>query len=175
LLRFNYALIPVDQTLLNVLRTVAQCCFGRLHDGYILSSNDLAHITLCQFRAESEQAALDALGTFKDKQEAVTQLEEFRYRDGSAMHAGFFWAEFPVRKLATLAALQERCVSHLVRSGIEVLTPVEHYAPHVTLARLRGKLQNHALLASIPSHGLIAVRPTLGVSTECGVFVRELA
>jgi 2'-5' RNA ligase len=174
MLRFNIALIPVDQSLRDELQLLAQSYFSATQDGYILASDALPHVTLCQFRAQDQQSALDLFHSFGARKNEGLTLKDFRLRKGTAPHAGFLWAEFPVEKSRSLIDLQRDCFFHLKDGKVEVLTPVETYSPHVTLARLAREPDR------VPSglHRLhqkpVPFSLAIGVSSENGVFIREL-
>ena len=172
--RFNIALLPIDAAIRRAFVDLARSDFAAVADGYLLSATALPHITLCQFHASTEQAAIDVFHAWEGKKDLDLQIENFRLRKGSPPHIGKLWAEFIVEQRQALLKQQKNCVQHVKQAGFEVFTSVSTYSPHLTLARVADTV------ADIPSpdppypHRL-AFRPSVGPSTENGVFVKELS
>jgi 2'-5' RNA ligase len=172
--RFNLVLLPTDANLQVLFSRISQSYFGDSQDGYMLADEALAHVTLCQFRAENERAAIDAFLSFADKQNALLAIQQFRIRTGTDEHNGFLWAEYLVERKQTLLEMQKKCHSHLMSRGHQVLTSVESYSPHITLARVPHLQDNVPSIEEIPDKDSIAFRPAVGVSTENGILTQEL-
>ncbi|MDR3423801.1 MAG: hypothetical protein P4M13_01810 [Alphaproteobacteria bacterium] len=172
--RFNLALLPVDESLQPLFREIAQRYFKHCQDGYILADGALAHVTLCQFYAESARVARDVFIGFSGKKNKELLVQDFDVRVGEGKHRGFLWAAYLVEKKASLLSMQSDCFAHLAANGIESLVAVEGYLPHITLARIKPEPENAFRVENAPGKQPIAFRPTVGLSTENGLFVREL-
>ena len=171
--RFNIALLPQDKSLQNQISAIAQKYFAKIHDNYLLGTEALAHVTLCQLHASSAEEAVAAYqgATFLHSIELI--VEEFRVRPGTLVNSGKYIAEFKMHKTSELIDMQKQCYEHLKRFGLEPLTPRETYSPHITLARVA--LQP----TDLPENNLmnqlkIAFTPSIGLSTVEGMFVREI-
>ena len=171
--RFNLVLLPEKTELQALFSRLALSYFKDYQDGYILADGALAHVTLCAFRAVREQDARSVFRSFQAERNITLGIEQFHLRAGTDEHQGFFWAEYLMEKKQTLLAMQKNCFHHLASKGCEVLTPVDGYAPHITLARIP------FLLSELPSVDevegkAISFRPAVGLSTENGLLLREL-
>jgi len=174
LARYNIAAVPLDATLQYEIASLAQVQFGAIEDGYILGPRALAHVTLCQFRAATDQVALDAFGAWPGKRDVSLSVGAFRLRAGRDEHAGKSWAYFSVERAPALLGLQEDCARHLVAGGLEVLTPTATYSPHITLARLPGMPASEIATPTFPRDGPVTFRLAVGRSTENGVLLETL-
>jgi len=174
LARFNIAAVPMDATLQDVIASLAQAQFAAIEDGYILGPAALAHVTLCQFRAATEQVALDAFKSWQGNRDVSLSVGAFRLRAGRDDHAGKSWAYFSVERAPALLDLQGDCARHLVESGLEILTPPATYSPHITLARLPGMPTTEIATPMFPCDGPVSFRPAVGRSTENGVLLGTL-
>jgi 2'-5' RNA ligase len=172
--RFNIAAVPTDAGLQGAIADLAQARFGAIEDGYILGAEALAHVTLCQFRATTEEAALDAFKSWRGKRDVSLSVGAFRIRAGTGEHSGKSWAYFSVERAPLLLGLQEDCARRLVELGLEILTPTATYSPHITLARLPGTPTNVVPTPSFPHDGPVSFRPAVGRSTENGVLLGTL-
>lgn len=169
--RFNIALLPIDPEQQKLFIEIAQACFKNIADGYILGTNALAHVTLCQFRAPDENTAISAFRALRYRSKLVLSLDKFHLRKGQEEHEGKYWAEFLMIKSPEIIQEQTACFKHIKDAGLMPLTPVEGYAPHITLARVPSSAISNP---EVYPHS-VAVRPAVGLSTENGVFVRALA
>ena len=158
----------------DVITSLAQAQFAAIEDGYILGPAALAHVTLCQFRAATEQVALDAFKSWQGNRDVSLIVGAFRLRAGRDEHAGKSWAYFSVERAPVLLDLQEDCAKHLVASGLDILTPTATYSPHITLARLRGMPTSEIATPKFPCDGPVYFRPAVGRSTENGVLLGTL-
>ncbi|MGE4351421.1 MAG: hypothetical protein AB7E52_04445 [Bdellovibrionales bacterium] len=134
-LRFNIALRPENSRLSDTLAQIAQH-FEKHQNGYLLGPQAFVHATLGQFCAESEAKALTIFNAFENKSPLSLTIENFYIENGADEHQGFWWAAFRVRKTPQLLKLQADLVRHLALYTQAILTPIETYAPHFTLARL---------------------------------------
>lgn len=168
--RFNIAAVPLDEALQDVIAELAQAGFGALEDGYILGVEALAHVTLCQFRAATDEIALEAFRSWEAKRDASLNVGKSQLRPGRNEHAGKSWAYFTVEKTPILLDLQRDCARHLARLSLEVLTATATYFPHITLARLSGAPTGDVATPTFPHDGPVTFRPVVGRSTENGVL-----
>lgn len=168
--RFNIALIPSNPVFQELFARLAQTYFSTIQDEYILGENALAHITLCQFFADTEQAAVNAYSTFVDKAIAHLFIHRFNLRKGEGRHTGKFWAEFLVDREPDLLERQRKCYHHLIENDLRPLTPVETYSPHVTLARISHEVAELPLISLIPERRFECYL-ALGNSSENGKLV----
>jgi hypothetical protein len=171
--RYNIALLPIDAAARCAFVVLARANFAAVHDGYLLGPAALPHITLCQFEAEDEEAAVGGFRSWRDKGDLRLQIREFRLRPGVSAQFGWLWAEFVVEHRPALFLQQKSCVEHLKAAGFAVLTQVATYNPHLTLARL-AEGAREVPPPNPPYRHRLGFRPALGPSTENGVFVREL-
>ncbi len=171
--KFNIALIPSDAAVQVLFAELAQSYFSGSQDGYILGNDALAHVTLCQFYAKNDQAARDSFHTYNDNRSIELLITKFRLRSGDETHTGKVWAEFLIERVADLLERQQKCFQHLIQKGLEPLTPVETYSPHITLARLTNEPSRIPSVDAGPRHP-ITFRPVVGASTENGVLIRTL-
>jgi hypothetical protein len=172
--RFNIALLLIDAAVRRAFVDLARSDFAAVADGYLLGAGALPHITLCQFHAPSEQAAIDVFHSWEGKKDLDLQIENFRLRKGSPPHSGKLWAEYLVEQHPALLEQQKNCVQHVKQAGLEILTNVTPYSPHLTLARIADTV------ADVPSpdppyRHRLAFRPAIGAASENGVFVKELS
>ncbi len=175
--RYNIALLPVKTALQEALTRLSRQHFLEYQDSYILGPEGLAHVTLCQFHAPAANTAQDVFRSFQENvlsHPTPVTITDFRIRPGTLVNSGFFIAEYSVRKDEALTKIQQHCAALLEKAGLKPLTPVAAYAPHFTLARVHAITPTQPSLADLPDGVLFDMRPALGLSTESGVFVREL-
>ena len=171
--RFNIALLPVEETLQEIFANLAQRHLSTVSDQYILGSQALAHVTLCQFEADTEAVAGEAFAALPNKQEQSLRLGKLATRAGEGDDAGRTWVQFPVEKTATLAAQQQACFEHLMARGLKAFNHPQTYSPHLTLARITGAL-SEVLSEDPPVTEPIPVRLALGLSAPVGVYIGTL-
>ncbi len=173
--RYNIAMLPVDTDLFAQLIHLAQLHFFHIQDHYILGAEGLPHVTLCQFYADTDADALNALRGFvaTGVQPVDVHVNSFQVRAGTLINAGKFIAEYNVTKDAPLITLQQSCADYLQSIGIANQTPCDKYAPHFTLARLAEPTDSLPTMDDITA-GPHAMRFALGVTSDTGVFVREI-
>ena len=109
--RFNIALLPIDAAVRRAFVDLARSDFAAVADGYLLGAGALPHITLCQFDASSEQAAIEVFHSWEGKKDLDLQIEKFRLRKGSPPHLGKLWAEFVVEQRPALLEQQKNACS----------------------------------------------------------------
>lgn len=175
--RYNIAFLPSDPTVQAHITDISRRYFRDIQDEYILGPEGLAHITLCQFKTDDPERAVsvyqDVLGKAGRAPVTLT-IEQFRVRPGTLVNAGKFIAEYIMRPDESLMNLQRKCADHLAAHDLTSLTPTKTYSPHITLARLS------ALPDTVPAEQdlccpyELTVHLALGLSTEAGVFVKEL-
>ncbi len=174
---YNVALLPTDQKLFSNLTAISREYFLDVQDDYILGPEGLPHITICQFKADDVELARRAYHDFLlhfDAKVFTVDIEKFNVRTGTLANAGKFIAEYKIKHQAELIDLQLKCAKVLADFNLNSLTPTQTYSPHITLARLSelpDKTPSQDDLAYISN---IETRPSLGLSTERGVFVEEL-
>lgn len=175
--RFNIALLPVDPAYAELFARLSRTYFLQINDEYVLGPDALAHVTLCQFKAESSIKARLVYDNFiinERVHDLPVTLEKFHIREGKLVNAGKFIAEYSVIKEPQLENLQIRCADVLQSYGIANLTPVDGYAPHFTLARLSSMPEKIPMPSDLVCPTTLKVRLALGYSTEAGVFSGEL-
>ena len=176
--RYNIALLPTDNALQDKIVRISRSYFLDIHDEYILGTDEgLAHITLCQYKASSLHEALHVYHDFLSSETVSSiklTIEKFHTRPGKLVNAGKFIAEYKIYPSPELIDLQLRCAERLEVHNLSSLTPSAGYSPHITLARLSEMPNktptNQDLACPIDTAGHIA----LGLSTEAGVFLKEL-
>lgn len=173
--RYNIAFLPTDVELAANMVSLAQQYFNDLHNGYVLGDGALPHITLCQFRAPNDAMAISAYRNFSDKDIITADIYKFHVREGKRINAGSFIAEYKVVAADNLIKLQQLCHDHLLSLGLEVLTPAADYSPHFTLARLAASTERMPSLSDLQYTDQIELRPAVGLSTDPGAFIREIA
>lgn len=176
--RYNIALLLTDQAIESKITRISREYFLGAQDKYILGADGLPHITLCQFKAKSLDDAVAVYADFSDKNKECfpfsASIEKFHVRPGKFINAGTFIAEYKAHPSPELVSLQGRCVETLASYGVDTLTPSEGYSPHITLARLSKEVKR------VPSQGdlncplEIEFSLAIGLSTEEGVFVKDL-
>lgn len=170
--RFNIALIPVDAGAQIFFVDLAQF-FKSTANGYLLGSDALTHVTLCQFRAEESQVAKQVFSSWTSKTNIALRVGQFQFRKGTRV--GMVWAEVLVEKAPLLLNIQRECVRHVSESGFETLTRVETYSPHITLALIpEDAVAVSSLMTGMSHKEAISFRPAVGASTENGAFTKEL-
>ena len=176
--RYNIALLLTNTNLASDIIRVSRKYFLQVQDRYILGSDGLPHITLCQFKAKNVDGALAIYESFAKENESYfpvsAKIEKFHIRPGQLINAGTFIAEYKVIPSPELITLQARCVEMLARYDIKTLTPFEGYSPHITLARLSEKTKKAPSKTDVFFIPNLEFRLAFGLSTEEGVFVKEL-
>lgn len=175
--RYNIALLPTDSTLQDNIIRISRDYFFDIHDEYILGPDGLPHITLCQFKAinlEDAKAVYNDLLSSEKSNLIDLVIEKFNARSGSLANAGKFIAEYQIRPDKDLMALQLRCSKKLAEYRIQSLTPSKTYSPHITLARLTDMPNTLPSGKDLDCPLAITGSLSLGLSTEEGVFVKEL-
>lgn len=174
--RFNLALQPININLQNLFADLSQKYFGMVHDDYILGKDGLAHVTLCQFYAEDDAAALEAFQTFYYKSDIELVIKTFRLRPGTNDNSDKYMAEILIEKSPELLERQKTCFEHLEAKGIEPLTLPETYSPHITLARLTKPMTPPSdLELSVPAFEKAPFRLVVGTATHSGVLTKILS
>ncbi len=172
--RYNIVLFPQDSTLQEHFAQISQKYFRSIQSGYLLGPDALAHITLCQFEAPSDEKALTVFQTWPEKESLSLAITETYLNPGKGNHVGFFWTGFNVEKPAELLQMQANLHAHIQACGLAPFTDVKGYTPHFTLARLSEKPRELPAREEAPTKP-IALSPTLGLSTPNGVLVKKLA
>ncbi|MER2520551.1 MAG: hypothetical protein ABTQ34_07675 [Bdellovibrionales bacterium] len=173
--RYNIALLPDDPTISERLTRYSQERFGATHDDYLLGPKGLPHITLCQFRAKHDEAALNAFENLSDKTPIVLTTTKLYARPGTPpANAGKFIVVVGIEKTPELLSRQRDTVACLAQNDAEPLTKVETYSPHITVTRLSEEPSALPMIESFPFGLPLRFRPDVGLSTESGVLVRRL-
>ncbi|HOO81001.1 MAG TPA: hypothetical protein PK513_00670 [Alphaproteobacteria bacterium] len=176
--RYNIALLPSDHTLQTTMVHISRLYFLEDQDEYILGPEGLPHITLCQFKAATLENAVTAYNDFLSNESISTIkviIEKFNIRPGKLVNTGKFIAEYKIQPHPDLIALQLRCAKKLAAHHLENLTPSEAYSPHITLARLPVMTNKLPTKQDLNCPLYIDAHLSLGLSTEAGVFVKELS
>lgn len=109
---------------------------------YLLSSESIPHISVCQFICEPNQSDLiirDFIKWSKDKT-VQPKLNNFNYTALSGNFAPRFAAELGVERSNELVALHKQAVQFIIDRGLEIkMSAFDHaentrYRPHLTLA-----------------------------------------
>ncbi len=175
--RYNIAILPIDTALTDKITHISRQYFLETQDEYILGDDGLPHVTLCQFKTETIEQARAIYAEFAAQErndEVSVTLEKFHARAGKYINAGKFIAEYKAAQEAALMAMQMRCAKILSAHGIETLTPVETYSPHITLARLSSMPDAMPTSHDLEMPFTLRMKLALGLSTEAGVFVKPL-
>jgi 2'-5' RNA ligase len=173
--RYNIAACPTNPNDSDRLFQISSH-FLSSSNGYRLSRGvALPHVTLCQFRSENNEAAVDAVRNYLSLEIDVSVSEIYvkQHVDSDGL-----WVGLNVLRGDNLLQTQSKIVGSLKSKSIETLVGVrDDYFPHFTLARiLLGKvpldllLSDRALLSRT-----IPCRLKLGLSDENGQFIAVLA
>ena len=139
-----------------------------------MGEDALAHVTFCQFYGDTDAGAQDVFSRLKLPTLWNIDIIKFQMRAGASTNTGFQFGEYVVDKTETLSQLQHETHGALITAGFESLTKPEAYHPHFTLARTGVTPPSLPSLADLPYTQNISMRPSVGVSSETGVFIREL-
>ncbi|MCB9982947.1 MAG: 2'-5' RNA ligase family protein [Rhodospirillales bacterium] len=175
--RYNIALLPTDTALQTNIIRISRQYFLDLQDEYILGPEGLPHITLCQFKTtdpENARAAYNDFSSNTTTENVKLTIEKFHARPGKLVNAGKFIAEYKIQALTDLMDLQLKCSEKLAAHNLANLTPTGTYSPHITLARLPSLPDNTPSQQDLACPLDFTVRLSLGLSTEAGIFVKEL-
>jgi hypothetical protein len=173
--RYNIAACPIDPNDSERLFQISSH-FLPASNGYCLSPGiALPHVTLCQFRSENNEAAIDAVRNYLSLEidASVSEIYVKQHVDSDG-----YWVGLNVLRGDNLLHTQSAIVGSLKSKSIETLVGVwDDYFPHFTLARiLLGKVpldflfSDKALLSRT-----IPCRLKLGLSDENGQFIAALA
>jgi 2'-5' RNA ligase len=135
---FNVALLPQDQSFARACIEFAQANFSRQASEYLLGDNAHAHITLCQFEAETEPEQLQTLWLTLAGLQVVPVSLKFGHiycKPGVEIHQGKYWVGLAIANSLHLADLQKSVSEELARQNIQSKTPSQTYFPHLTWAR----------------------------------------
>ncbi|MDD3182408.1 MAG: hypothetical protein PHD48_06365 [Alphaproteobacteria bacterium] len=178
--RYNIALMPTDAILRQKITSVSQDLYLKDQYGYVLGDNGhgeigLPHITLCQFRAPDDKAAISFFNALEIERNIIHPImREFEIRHGTEEHVGAVWLAYKVALTEDLALLQKQIVARLDNERWVRYTDPANYAPHVTIARLKQEPIVRPSSNAIPLDVSFATRPVLGRSTENGVLLHPL-
>ena len=114
--------------------------FSDIADGYLIGTNCVPHLTLCQIYHDKPQprALRRDLGTIAVPAETI-RLEAVTHRTGTGPHDGFTWLEFQITPTPEWVADMKFEVETILRKyDIPSLTAFgPDYRPHVTLCRMK--------------------------------------
>jgi hypothetical protein len=173
--RYNIAFQPTDKNMQSFFVTLSQKYFGSIHDNYILGTNGLAHVTLCQFYAATGDEAVRYYNAFSPNITLTLHIESFRIRSGTLVNAGKYIADLAIKNIPELSQLQKNCCDYLKAQGSQSLTPAEKYSPHITLARLSEVPEPVPTIDEAPYGQPLLMKLVVGESTESGVLLNVLA
>lgn len=175
--RYNIALLPTDTDLHEKIIGISRQYFLDVQDEYILGPEGFPHLTLCQFKTENVDKAIEAYKSFAamdvEKTPDIT-IEKFNARPGKLVNAGKFLVEYKAVPTEELLALQQKCIERLAAHDLVNLTFSDPYAPHITLSRLSALPEIIPTAKDLSCPFDFSTRLSLGLSTEAGVFVKEL-
>jgi len=175
--RYNIALLPEVSGLRDNIIRISRKYFLDIQDEYILGPEGLPHITLCQFKADNLEQAVNVYNELlsREKIDSIKPtIEKFNTRPGKLVNVGKFIAEYKIKPAPDLVNLQLRCADRLSSYKLKKRTPSEGYSPHITLARLSSAPDRIPTKQDLNCPVDFSVRLSLGLSTESGVFVKEL-
>lgn len=144
--RYNIAACPVDADDSERLFQLSSYLLSS-SNGYCLS-RDVAfpHVTLCQFRSEDDEAAIDAVRNYlsHDIDVSISEVYIKQHVDSDG-----YWVGFNVLREENLIETQSNIVGSLKSKSVETLVGErDDYFPHFTLARiLLGKVPLDLLLS----------------------------
>ena len=72
--RYNIALLPIDPEQQKLFVEIAQAHFKDIAEGYILGTDALAHVTLCQFQAVNESMVISSFRAWRCRSKMVLSL-----------------------------------------------------------------------------------------------------
>lgn len=175
--RYNIALLPAEIHLQATFAELAQQNFGGIADEYCLNGRDaLAHVTLCQFAAATDEIAQHCFNSLrKDVPSFDLALTEFHARAGKNEHKAHLFLEFQVERSPELFECQNRVFDSVLHHMLVPHTKKETYSPHITLARIRADRASPISMIAPPIRGRIAFLPALGLSSSFGVYQHSLA
>ncbi|MEJ0063458.1 MAG: hypothetical protein WDO70_09765 [Alphaproteobacteria bacterium] len=133
--RFDIAAVPTDPKVVKYLfQAAAQ--FKSIADGYCLAPDlSFPHISLCQFRAESDAVAVMLASKFSLGGIWLKNTGLY-INKGTAEHEGKFWIGYGVARAPQLMDLQAEIADDLQNRLPEVYTKSrDGYFPHMPLAR----------------------------------------
>lgn len=173
--RYNIAACPIDKSDNESLFQLSSS-FLLFSNGYCLSVGAaLPHVTLCQFRCENDDRAIEAVQKYTGMEFDVSINEIYIKQH---IPSDGYWVGLNVLRGQKLLHTQSEIVGSLGSQSIETLTAVrDEYFPHFTLARiLLGKVPLDLLLTDKQLlNRTIPCRLKLGLSDENGQFVAVLA
>lgn len=172
LMRYNVALLAEDPL---PFRKVANELFGDISNGYLLSDNSLAHITICQFEADDANISEKI---FKDVKTVnissyTPRMIGFSFQKGTKEHEGFYMVQIFIERENSLMAIHNSVLNVIRDYGMTCLTDnSELYKPHITLARIK-------LIKPIPiwPNSILnssTFKITLGISDHNGQYIKRL-
>ena len=100
--------MPRDKDLSDQIVGISRRYFLDVQDEYILGPEGLPHVTLCQFKVDSEDAARRVFENFKARCPDFSgiTLDSFRIRPGTLVNANKFIAEYLVQQDDALKSAQ---------------------------------------------------------------------
>jgi 2'-5' RNA ligase len=174
---YNLALRPRDESLSKTLTDLAQTNLADRPAGYLLGNNNaLPHVTVCQFKAQSNQINEIWRRAISLKNTTVELYFSHLYISQDKKDAGLLWIGLAMKGQAALSRLQEDVFNMLAKAGIKGTTLPEEYFPHVTWARCRAdlplsfKILPELALYTTPQPFIL----TFGQSNDIGVYSKQI-
>ncbi len=175
---FNIALIPQDKVFAQTLVELAQSNLAGQTDLYLLGEKALPHVTLSQFvtvpgQLQSIQSKITSI-----IQEPVSiQFSHMYIRPGHGpLHLGKNWVGLWVVPASFLLNLQIAVYKQLNHMGIESITKIEDFWPHLTLGRIASS--NKISVSNMPDFKFwqqpYPFEVSIGLSDEIGVYSKRL-
>ena len=172
-MRCNFALILENPS---IFIELAHRYYHSHQAAYLLGSNSLPHITLCQFMVR-DNALLEILK--KEFQRLSNQhhffsLLKLQAKIGTKSFEQYQWIELTVKNTPALKKLHNEACAILERYAIACENPSkQYYQPHVTLAAIRK--EDSLTFPVCPDnifHQPISCYTTLGFSDETWQFIK---
>ena len=175
--RFNIAAVPVESVCRKDFFRAAES-LGSQEDGYLLAPNKaLPHVTLCQFRAQNDEEAIQLVKDFIGEEMVLRTAGVYLSKAGGG-RGGKFCIGYIVACSDRLTSLQSEIVDRLRKNSVEVFTKRgKDYFPHFTLARTTKpatKLDEKIVFSERLIEAPLACRVRLGSSDENGQFLKTL-
>ncbi len=173
----NLALVSEEEDFASSCLDFANRHFAGIADVYLLGENCLPHVTLCQFRGDSER-----LGSLRSECEnsfphsLELKPTHFYIRPGRGRHTGHLWLGLAIEPSAELLDCQRRAVALLSGLAFETQTPASEYFPHLSMARCGSEAEVGALRLAWDSKLFqkSSFKVALALSNPDGVMLKTL-
>jgi hypothetical protein len=170
---YNIALFPEDQQLIDDCVHFAQSNCTDSADHYLLGDNAWPHITLCQFRAPAAvpQEVWNTVTALKPEPMPLKFHHIYIMAARREIYVDKYYVGLAVDPSAQLIKLQVAVFEQLLSVGINSLTAIDNYFPHLTWALCHEK---KPAITHFPPEKFwqesYLFRVSLGRSDEHGVY-----